>query len=77
MPKNIYDSCAEMERVFNAIKNNPLFKNEYGIENGKEMIAELSNQDFVEKLKATYRPGNLDSSFCFIQPGISHNVLCI
>lgn len=54
MPKNIYDSCAEMERVFNAIKNNPLFKNEYGIKNGKEMIAELSNPDFVEKLKATY-----------------------
>ena len=22
-------------------------------------------------------PGNLDSSFCFIQPGISHDVLCI
>ena len=22
-------------------------------------------------------PGNLDSSLCFIQPGISHDVLCI
>jgi len=22
-------------------------------------------------------PGNLDSSLCFIQPGISYNVLCI
>lgn len=54
MPKNIYDSCAEMERVFNAIKNNPLFEKEYGIKNGKEMIAELSNPDFVNKLKASY-----------------------
>jgi hypothetical protein len=57
MPKNIYDSCMEINRVFNAIKDHRTFKDTYGIKNSSEMIAELSNPEFVGKLKDTY-PSN-------------------
>lgn len=54
MPKNIYDSCMEINRVFDAIKKDEVFKGKYGRKNGAEMVAELSDPDFVNALKKTY-----------------------
>lgn len=41
----------EIHRVYKAIKNNKLFKNDYGIISEYEMIAELANPIFRNKLK--------------------------
>lgn len=54
MPKNIYDSCMEINRVFNAIKNDRNFKEQYGTKDGAELVAELSNPEFVKDLKRSY-----------------------
>lgn len=52
MPKNIQDACDVIEDVFWQIKNDPLFKGEYGVSKGaEEMVAELANPIFREKLK--------------------------
>ena len=54
MSKNIYNSCKQIDKVYDAIKNNPRFKKQYGINNAREMIAELSNPEFVDRLKSSY-----------------------
>ena len=54
MSKDIYDSCARIERVFRSIKYDPRFKKQYGNKKLNEMIAELSNPAFVSLLKTTY-----------------------
>lgn len=52
MPKNIQDACDVIEDVFWQIKNDPSFKGEYGVSKGaEEMVAELANPIFREKLK--------------------------
>ena len=37
--------------IYNDIKNDPAFKNEYGLKNAKEMVAELANPRFVGLMK--------------------------
>ena len=54
LSKNVYNSCKEIYRVYSAISKNPRFKDEYGIKNAREMVAELSNPVFVDKLKSSY-----------------------
>ena len=54
LPKNIYNSCKQIDKVYDAIKNNPRFEKQYGIKNAREMIAELSNPEFVDRLKSSY-----------------------
>ena len=54
VPKNIVSSCKQIYKVYSSIKNDPLFKNEYGITNPQEMVAELANSNFTEKLKNSY-----------------------
>ena len=54
MPKNIHDSCVEINRLLDSIKKAPQFINEYGLKDSAEMVAELSNPVFVAKLKHTY-----------------------
>ena len=40
-----------LENIYNQIKNDPLFKDEYGIKSVGEMVAELSNTEFRDKLQ--------------------------
>ena len=54
LSKNVYNSCKEIYRVYASIRNNSLFKDEYGIKNAREMVAELSNPEFASKLKGSY-----------------------
>lgn len=54
LSKNIYNSCKQIDKVYDAIKNNPRFEKQYGIKNAREMIAELSNPEFVDRLKSSY-----------------------
>lgn len=54
MSKNIYKACEKIFAVHLKIKNDPLFAKEYGITTAAELVAELSNPDFVIKLKRTY-----------------------
>ena len=52
--KDTYKACEKIFAVYLKIKTDPLFTNEYGITNAKELVAELANPNFVNKLKATY-----------------------
>lgn len=54
IPKDIYESCVQIDWVYNAIKDKPVFKKKYGLKNRSEMVAELSNPEFVDLLKETY-----------------------
>ena len=54
MSKDIYNACKQIFAVHLKIKDNPLFANAYGITNAVELVAELSNPEFVVKLKSTY-----------------------
>jgi DNA-cytosine methyltransferase len=40
-----------LENIYNQIKDDPLFKDEYGVKDVKEMVAELANPKFREKLQ--------------------------
>ena len=50
LPQNIYDALETLEGVYESIKEDSAVTGEYGIENKKEMIAELSNPVFRKKL---------------------------
>lgn len=52
--KDTYKACEKIFAVYLKIKTDPLFTNEYGITNAKELVAELANREFVEKLKRTH-----------------------
>ena len=54
MPRNLYYQCKKIQSVYDSIKDKKLFKGEYGIKNSLELIAELSEPKFAEKLKTTY-----------------------
>ncbi len=54
MPRDLYYNCKKIQSVYESIKDKRLFKGEYGIKNSLEMIAELSEPEFAEKLKMTY-----------------------
>ena len=54
LPKHINNSCKEIYRVYAAISKSPRFTGEYGVKNAYEMVAELTNPVFAEKLKGTY-----------------------
>ena len=45
------NSARNIIEVYNSIKDDELFKGEYGISNPREMIAELANKSFTDKLK--------------------------
>ena len=40
-------------------------------------ILQAGTSVFVKTADIDISPGNLDSSLCFFQPSISHDVLCI
>ena len=52
--KDTYKACEKIFAVYLKIKSDSRFSNEYGIKNAKELVAELANKDFVDKLKGTY-----------------------
>ncbi len=54
MSKEMYKACEQIFAVHLKIKDDPLFAKEYGIKNAKELVAELANREFVEKLKRTH-----------------------
>ena len=54
MQSNLQRACKKIFSVYATIKDNSDFKNEYGIKNEEEFVAELSNPYFVAKLKNTY-----------------------
>ena len=51
LPQQIKDACAELEEIYNNIKNDKRVAGEYGIKSVNEMVAELSNPVFREKMK--------------------------
>ena len=51
LPQEIKDACAELEEIYNNIKNDKRVAGEYGITSVNEMVAELSNPVFREKMK--------------------------
>ena len=51
LPVEIKEACAELERIYDLVKDNDVLKGEYGISSVDEMVAELSNSKFREKLK--------------------------
>lgn len=51
LPQQIKDACAELEEIYNNIKNDKRVAGEYGITSVNEMVAELSNPVFREKMK--------------------------
>ncbi|MBQ8271167.1 MAG: hypothetical protein IJZ22_08215 [Bacteroidaceae bacterium] len=51
LPQEIKDACAELERIYNLIKDNKEVAGEYGITSVNEMVAELANVDFRTKMK--------------------------
>ena len=51
LPQNIIDALDTLESVYDAIHDKPEVYGEYGLKNKKEMIAELSNPSFREKLQ--------------------------
>ena len=54
MRDDMYNSCAQIVRVFESIQNNPDFEGQYGKTRITEMVAELSNPTFVSLLKMSY-----------------------
>ena len=58
-------------------------KNLFESERGEWKVGLILNIQKTEIMASVYlsfidiSPGNLDSSLCFIQPSISHDVLCI
>ena len=54
MSKEMYKACEQIFAVHLKIKDDPLFAKEYGVTNARELVAELSNPDFVVKLKRTH-----------------------
>lgn len=50
LPPNIYDALETLESVYEVIKKDSAVTGSYGVENKKEMIAELSNPEFRKKL---------------------------
>lgn len=57
LPKHIRRSCEEFLQVYEAIRKNPSFDGQYALKSVEEMVAELANQAFVNKLKDTYPSG--------------------
>lgn len=51
LPQQIKEACAELEEIYNNIKNDKRVAGEYGITSVNEMVAELSNPVFREKMK--------------------------
>lgn len=51
LPTSLKEACEELDNIYSAIKNNPVLKGEYGISSADEMLAELSNVEFRNKLK--------------------------
>ena len=51
LPQEIKDACAELEEIYDNIKNDKRVAGEYGITSVNEMVAELSNPVFREKMK--------------------------
>ena len=51
LPAEIKEACAELERIYDLIKDNETLAGEYGIRSVDEMVAELSNSEFRSKLK--------------------------
>ena len=54
LSKDTYKACEKIVAVYRKIKTDPYFANEYGITKVQELVAELSNPNFVHKLKRTY-----------------------
>ena len=51
LPQEIKDACVELNRIYELIKDREEFKGEYGITSVDEMVAELSNVKFRDKMK--------------------------
>ena len=49
--KGLKNAAKQMESILREIRNDPAFKGQYGLENALELVAELSNEDFVNLLK--------------------------
>lgn len=54
LPKNIQKIGKDIFKVYASIKDDPLFKNEYGVKNPEEMVSCITKPDFALKLKASY-----------------------
>ena len=51
LPKKIVDAAQSIINIYNAVKDNPILTEEYGITNANEMVSELANPEFRDKLK--------------------------
>ena len=49
--QRLVDTAKQLESIYNEIKDDADFEGSYGITNAYEMVAELSNSEFVEKLQ--------------------------
>lgn len=49
--ERIANAATRLNAIYSEIKDDPMFKGQYGIKNVKEMVASLSNEDFVGLLK--------------------------
>ena len=54
MSNDTYKACEKIFAIHLKLKADPLFAKEYGITNAKELVAELTDREFVEKLKRTH-----------------------
>ena len=50
--ENLKEAANILSNIYESIKNNKALKGEYGIKNEKEMIAEMANPNFRNKLKS-------------------------
>lgn len=51
VPKKVADAAQSIINIYKAVKDNPIFTDEYGITNEAEFVAELANPEFRDKLK--------------------------
>ena len=51
LPQEIKNACVELNRIFELVKDNKELIGEYGIASVDEMVAELSNVEFRDKMK--------------------------
>ena len=67
--KNIYFCFIDYVKAFDCVDHNKLWK----------ILKEMGMSDHLTFLlrNIDISPGNLDSSLCFLQPSVSHDVLCI
>lgn len=51
LSKQLLDAAQSLINIYNAVKDNPILAEEYGIKDVHEMVSELANPEFRDKLK--------------------------